>query len=89
MKGEMDSWGIAAPSKKVEFPCYIRESVVSEKSEGADSQIEVFGYKVALEGYVNLKVGDYVEVYGQKLQIKNVGYVKDFDRNIIGTKIIV
>ena len=88
-KGEVDSWGIASQSKRVEYPCYIRESVTSEKYEGADSRIEVPSYKVGLEGFVNLKVGDYVEIYGQKLQIKVVGYMKDFDQNIIMTKITV
>lgn len=86
-KGEVDSWGVALPSTRVEYPCYIREKSKSERSDAVNSWSEVGTWTVVVEGSAPFVVGDYVEVYGQNLTVKSVGYIKDFDRNIIATKL--
>jgi len=88
-QGEVDNWGIKAPSQRLTLPCYIREVRDSERVESINGSVQTLTYTVVFEGNVDVRIGDYIEVDGEKYRIKNRRPIKDLDRNIISTKVAI
>lgn len=88
-QGEIDSWGIKSPSTSIELPCYIREVRNSERLENVGGSVQSLTYTVVFEGRADVKIGDYLEVDGDKFKVRNVRLIKDLDRNVISTKVAV
>lgn len=88
-QGEVDSWGIKSPSTRIELPCYVREVRNSERLESVGGSVQVLTYTVVFEGKVDVKIGDYIEVDGEKFKVRNARFIKDLDRNIISTKVAI
>lgn len=88
-QGNIDNWGIKSQAERVALPCYIREVRDSERVENINSSVQVLTYTVVFEGDADVKIGDYIEVDGEKYKIKNKRPIKDLDRNIISTKVAI
>lgn len=88
-QGAVDDWGIKSAETKQILPCYIREVRNSERLETVGGSVQVLSYVVVLEGKVEVKIGDYIEVEGHKYKVQNCRYLKDLDRNIISTKVTI
>lgn len=88
-QGEVDAWGIKVRGAEVVLPCYIREASASERVESVGSDTFTVTYTVAFEGRAPVSVGDTLLAYGERFKIRRVMFLKDLDRNIISTKVVI
>lgn len=88
-QGEVDSWGIKAKGETIILPCYVREIRESERMETVSSDVPTLTYTTVFEGKAPVNRGDSLLVDGVTYKIRSVRYMKDLDRNIIATKVMI
>lgn len=88
--GGIDEWGLTtSKGEKIEFNCYIRESVTAEKIGTHDGNTAFIKYTLTIEGKADIRLGDFVEVYGVPMKVLKVSYLKDLSRRILATSVMV
>lgn len=88
-QGEVDAWGIKVRGAEVVLPCYIRETRESERVESVGSDTYTLTYTVAFEGKAPVVIGDTLVVDGVPFKVRRVSFLKDLDRNILSTKVMI
>lgn len=87
---DIDEWGLTtSKGERIEFNCYIRESVTAEKVGTHDGNMTFVKYTLTIEGKADIQLGDFVEVYDTPMKVLKVSYLKDLSRRIVSTSVMV